>query len=143
MSKAEQIKKYFNELRADNLDILNGFYSEHAQFVDPVGSHKGLSSIKGYYGNVYKNVQNIEFRFHKILEDGNDCVAVWTMHLTAKGLNKGKPTTLDGTSEFKFDQNGLVEYHRDYFDMNEFIYQYIPVLSFLTKKVNSALSSHS
>jgi ketosteroid isomerase-like protein len=140
MSYAKSISKYFNELRADNLEILDGFYAQDAEFIDPLASHKGLDSIKSYYENIYKNVIDIRFEFHKFIESGQDCSATWTMHLTAKSLNQGQPTQLAGSSFFEFNGYDKVAKHRDYYDMHEFIYQYIPVVGYLTNKVNKALT---
>lgn len=139
MSQMDRIKKAFNEVRADNLHILDGFYAPDTQFVDPLGVHQGLEAVKKYYANLYTNVTEIHFDFLDTYSDGNRHVLVWKMFLRAKGLNNGEVMTLDGTSIIRFDERNLVVYHRDYFDMGEFIYEKVPVLRWIIGKVKQRL----
>jgi len=139
-SDKERIIAVFNELRADNVDILDAFYAQDAHFVDPIGEHNGIKDIKKYYKNIYKNVQSIRFDFSEVISEGNQHSATWTMYLRAKGLNSGKEVVVKGVSIIRFE-NGLVSYHRDYFDMGEFIYDYVPILNWLIKQVKGRLKS--
>jgi hypothetical protein len=65
------------------------------------------------------------------------------MSLTADGLNGGKPILLQGNSYIKFSDDNLVVYHRDYFDMGEFIYEHVPVIGWIIKKVKAKLRSEN
>ncbi len=137
--QAQRIEKVFNELRADNIDILDGFYAQKTLFIDPIGEHRGLKEVKAYYQGIYQGVEDIRFEFSEIISNGNHHVAVWKMILTTPNLNSGKPVILHGNSVIKFNDDGLVSYHRDYFDMGEFIYQHIPVLGSLIKYIKNRL----
>ena len=139
MQQEEKIKYIFNTLRADNIEILNDFYASNTKFIDPIGTHEGIQSVKSYYKNLYSNVKHIHFKFNDLISTGSTHVLIWTMTLTAEGLNGGKPISLEGNSHIKFNEANLVTYHRDYFDMGEFIYEHIPVLGWTVKKVKSKL----
>lgn len=139
MEQRKKIENIFNELRADNLQILDNFYATDVEFIDPIGTHKGLKSVKDYYGKLYKTVTEIRFETKDLISQDNKHVYVWKMVMKAKGLKNGKEVTLDGTSVIKFNDNDLVTYHRDYFDMYEFIYRHIPFVGWVTKKVNKKL----
>lgn len=138
-SQAQRIEKVFNELRADNVDILDNFYAPNALFIDPIGRHKGIDEVKGYYKGIYEGVTDIKFEFSDIISNGSNHVGVWKMILRTPNLNSGKPVILHGNSVIKFNENGLVSYHRDYFDMGEFIYEHIPVLGSVTKYIKKRL----
>lgn len=139
MLQQEKIKYVFNALRADNLHILDDFYAYDTEFVDPLGTHKGLNGVKSYYKNLYQNVKDIKFETKDLVSNGNSHVFVWRMILVADGLNGGSPVTLEGNSHIKFNDQNLVIYHRDYFDMGEFIYEHIPVLGWTLKKIKQKL----
>lgn len=142
MIQQEKIKNVFNTLRADNLHILDDFYDQEVQFVDPIGTHDGLESIKNYYKSMYKNVKNIKFETKNMISNGNSHVYIWRMILEADGLNGGEPVYVEGNSHIEFNEQNLVTYHRDYFDMGEFIYEYIPVLGWTIKKIKKRLGGH-
>lgn len=139
MSQMERIQSAFTNLNANNVEILDGFYDENTHFEDPLGVHKGLQSVKDYYANLYRNVTYIKFEYTNTMSDGNKHLLVWTMKLKAKGLNSGEMVTLDGNSVIIFNDKNLVSYHRDYFDMGEFIYEHIPVLGWAIKKIKSRM----
>ncbi len=140
MSQMERIQYVFTHLSANNLEILDPFYDKQVHFQDPLGTHNSLESAKAYYAGLYKNVTAIKFDFTDTLSDGNKHLLVWTMHLRAKGLNSGKEISVAGNSVIIFNDNNLVSYHRDYFDMGEFIYEQLPVLGWIIRKVKQRLS---
>lgn len=137
--KVQKIEKIFNGLNNNTMNLVNEFYHEKAIFEDPLGSHNGVAEIRKYYENLYKNVQEIRFDFSSYVCQNNECVAIWTMHLKTKGLNGGNPTALKGNSFIRFDDNNMVIYHRDYFDMGEFIYEHIPILKNIISFVKNQL----
>ena len=139
MQQQEMIKNVFTTLRAENIQILDSFYAPDTKFIDPLGTHNGIKSVKAYYRNLYQNVKSIHFKFNDIVSNGNTHVLVWTMTLEAGGLNNGKPIFLEGNSHIKFNDANLVTYHRDYFDMGEFIYEHVPVLGWTIKKIKNKL----
>ena len=71
-------------------------------------------------------------------------VSFWTMVLKAKSLNGGKEIRVIGNSHFRFDPGtGLALYHRDYFDMGEFIYERIPVVGGLIRFIKGKFAQSS
>jgi len=139
-ARSELIRSIFNELRATNTEILDNFYTSDVVFEDPLGQINGLAAMKSYYQAMYKNVQDIRFEFKPDAIVGDRHLSTWVMYLRAKGLNGGKEIAVHGVSELEFQsESTLVIYHRDYFDMGEFIYQYIPVLGGILKLVRKQL----
>lgn len=139
MNKKEKIVNYFNKINSDTLQELGGFYAKDAKFIDPIASHNGLEEITQYFKKMYKDVLEIKFNFSEILEDNEKVVVYWQMQLRARSLNKGQLVLVDGTSLIKFNEEGLVCFHRDYFDMGQMIYRYIPVIGWVIKKINKVM----
>lgn len=133
------IKKLFSETGKDNLKPIYEFYHENIEFSDPVGGHKGRANLVKYYENLYQNVEEIRFDFSSFIESGNTVVGIWKMTLKTPKLNGGEAFVVEGNSHVIFDSEGKAIYHRDYFDMGEFIYERIPVIGYLVRKVKSRL----
>jgi len=139
----ERIVKAFNDFNGKNLDLIEDFYADNIVFVDPIAEQKGMSEVKKYYSKIYTNVQSIKFDFISLVEENGQVFGSWKMVFRAKGLNDGKEVSTFGSSHFKYNKETMkVYYHRDYYDMGEFIYQHIPVLSYVIKKVNKRLEGH-
>ncbi len=138
---SERVKNFFDKLDKNNMKLVEEFYHPEVEFIDPVGPIKGSAKIKQYYEGMYKNVQELKFEFSNFIESGNQVVAIWKMTLKTDKLNGGESYSVDGNSVVKFDENGKAIYHRDYFDMGIFVYEKIPVLGFIVKKVKDRMKA--
>lgn len=136
MTNKEKFQYVFEKLTKDNMHLVLEFYDKDVDFQDPVGKIKGAENMKKYYANMYKNVKTIRFDFSNFIEQGDLIVGVWKMTLVTPKLKGGEPIVVDGTSVIRF-ANGKAVYHRDYFDMGEFVYENIPVIGFVVKKIKA------
>lgn len=137
LTNAQKIQFFFDKLTKDNLALIDDFYHAEVDFIDPVGKIKGAAKVKAYYKNMYQNVDSLNFEFSEFHESGNTVVAVWKMVLKTPKLNSGETINVDGNSVVKFDSSGKAIYHRDYFDMGAFVYENIPVIGFVVKKIKA------
>lgn len=137
--RKQRVEQVFNDLRATNLEILDKFYDEDAEFIDPLGKHKGIQPIKDYYENLYKAVIDIRFEVEDHIIQGDKHVLVWVMKLKATGIKDGEEISLAGNSVIYFNEKNLVGYHRDYYDMGEFVYEKVPVLGWVIGKIKKRL----
>ena len=134
-----RVTKVFEELNSSNIEIFDTLYAKDVKFIDPIGEHNGRDILKEYFKELYQNVKSIKFHYDDIISNGSDHVFVWKMTLVATSLNSGNPVIVDGTSVIKFNKENLVYYHRDYFDMGEFIYEKIPFLGWVLSKIKSKM----
>lgn len=134
MSNKEKFEYTFQNLNKDSMDLVDQFYHADAEFFDPVGSVKGSKKIRTYYENMYQNAKSVSFDFSNFIESGDTIVGIWKMTLVTDKLNGGEPIIVDGNSVVRF-KDGKAIYHRDYFDMGAFVYENIPVLGFIVKKI--------
>ncbi len=124
----ENSKVFFDKLNAQTLDLVDQFYDANVMFQDPVHKLNGATEVKRYYEGLYKNVDAIRFEFENGSESGSNVTLPWKMHLKTPSINSGKEFTVDGVSIIHFSPEGKAIYHRDYFDMGEFVYERVPVL---------------
>lgn len=140
--KANQdlVSDIFNRFNGKNLEILALLYSQDVVFQDPIHRFQNLIELTNYYKKMYKNVIKIEFKFENFVSEDENLNAQWTMVAQIKGLNQGKEIRVHGASFFKFNKQGLVCYHRDYFDVGEMLYEQLPVLKYLIKGIKNQLN---
>ncbi len=134
MTNKEKFQYIFEKLTKDSLYLIDEFYHPDVEFHDPIGTIKGSKKIKAYYERLYKNVKTIRFDFSEFVESGDKIVGVWKMTLVTENLNSGEPIVVEGNSVIHFKE-GMAIYHRDYFDMGVFVYENIPGLGFILKKI--------
>ncbi len=139
------VEEIFNGLNKDTMELVDRFYAEDTHFLDPVVDLKGRAAVRKYYENLYANVISIRFEFSGEVstktEQGEEKVAFWTMILRHKKLRGGEEVRVVGNSHIRFDaKTGQAIYHRDYFDMGEFIYEGLPVVGPVVRFVKSKMS---
>jgi hypothetical protein len=129
INQVELIKNFYKDFNVTTPQLVDAFYDTKIEFQDPVHELKGLNAVRDYYLKLYKNVKTIRFDFTRAVSEGNTHVVFWDMTLETPKLNSGEPYKTKGNSLIVFSpETQKVIYHRDYFDMGEFVYERIPVL---------------
>lgn len=140
-AEAQRVVTFFNSLNKDSLHLADEFYDENVEFQDPIHQLKGSKAIKEYYGELYKNAEKVHFEFTNAVSQGSTHVLVWNMHLKTNSLNSGKEFSVTGNSLIIFGgKDNKVIYHRDYFDMGEFVYERVPVLKNIINFIKQKMS---
>ncbi|MFC4260441.1 nuclear transport factor 2 family protein [Marinobacter lacisalsi] len=135
----ERFQRLFNTLCAGNMAGLGDVYSPHVRFMDPFEAIEGLDELRAYFDKVYSNVTACRFIFGNVLISDNNACIEWTMHLTHPRLRRGREVTVQGISRLTIAE-GRVEFHRDYFDAGELLYENLPVLGSAIRLVRSFAS---
>lgn len=129
----------YKELNADNLHLLESVYSSDITFIDPAHEIHGLEHLRVYFTALYQNVDSIAFEFRDIVQQNSCCYLQWDMAFRHKSIARGKPVVVAGTTFLKFNENGQVYYHRDYFDLGAMLYEHLPLLGRLITTIKRRL----
>ena len=63
----------------------------------------------------------------------------WVMTIRFKRFKKGQDTQTIGISHVRFNPDGLVCFHQDYWDSTAGIFEHIPVLGWMIGKIKARL----
>ncbi len=139
MSYNEKIISFYNKFNGKNLEILNQFYSDDVQFQDPITKTDGLDQLKKHYTKSYQNIKLIRFDFSEFIQTDNKYSCTWVMNVAVNGLNGGKEFQVSGISILYFNSEGLITYHRDYFDLSEMVYEKLPLIGSVIGQIKKRL----
>ncbi|MDS4043172.1 MAG: nuclear transport factor 2 family protein [Candidatus Competibacter sp.] len=135
----DRFKTVFNQLNRDNLPLLGEIYTSDVRFRDPVHALDGLPALRNYYGRLYVGVVSCHFDFEAEVIQGQQGMLAWVMRFQHARFRAGETLGLRGASHLQFLDDGRVHYHRDYFDMGEFIYERVPVLGGIIRAIKNRL----
>lgn len=124
----------FNELDKGNLGKLQQVYSEDVRFQDPFGRVEGLDGLTEYFAGAYRNVISCRFRFGEPVIQRGHCAIPWVMELRHKRIRRGQMVAVEGISHLDI-RDGRVCYHRDYFDAGQLLYENLPLLGGLIRRI--------
>lgn len=132
------IDLYSQNLAGKNMSIIEPVYCPSIEFIDPAHRVSGLEDLITYFNNMMANVSECRFAIHDVIEQEGSATISWTMHCAHPKLNGGKSYQVAGMSHLCFDER--IYYHRDYFDLGSMVYEHIPLLGTVVRKVKEALA---
>ena len=142
MTHIEKFCSIYRDLTKISSNDLRTIYTEDVEFIDPIQRHKGRDSVEAYFSKLNENARSCKFDITNTIpcdtnKDGVTAVLTW--HMTLE-LNKPRKTIhLDGTTLLKEGASGFY-YHRDYYDLGEMVYEHVPVVGWLVKKIKRKLA---
>jgi ketosteroid isomerase-like protein len=137
---ADALKRAYCSLATGNTAELAPLYSEDVYFEDPSHGIQGKAALVERFQHLYRNVDSCNFKFHQTLDTGGEIFLAWTMILRQRGPKSGEVIRVEGASFLKV-RNNRIYYHRDYFDLGAFIYENVPMLGSIIKRIKQRLAS--
>jgi steroid Delta-isomerase len=122
---------YFEQLTADRLAQLSHYYNAAATFKDPFNEAAGIASIERIFAHMFRKLDGPRFVIRDRIVDGNDAFLTWDFVFRFKGDSAEQ--TVRGASHLRFDDNGLIAMHRDYWDAAEELYEKLPLVGMLMR----------
>lgn len=135
----ERFQRLFNTLAAGNVTGMAEVYSADIRFTDPFGAIDGLDHLQAHFEKIYANVRSCRFDFTDAVLSGDRACLVWVMYLQHPRLRRGREVTVHGMSHLTI-AGGRVGFHRDYFDAGELLYENLPVLGTLVRRIRNHAS---
>ncbi|WP_174978756.1 nuclear transport factor 2 family protein [Rheinheimera pleomorphica] len=135
-----QLLNFYNALSANNMQTLADIYHPEVVFIDPVHEIHGRAALAQYFSHAYARLQHCEFIGLDRLEQAEQGFLSWRMKFCHPAIGNGKAVAVDGCTVLRW-QDGLIVYHRDYYDLNEMVYQHLPVIGWLTTKVKQRMAN--
>lgn len=130
---AARVVDFFETLNPDSLDRLDAFYTPNAYFKDPFNEVRGLAAVRGIFSHMYAALVQPRFVVTGRIVDGDQCFLTWNFEFRFKNFDRATLQTVRGGSHLKFSADGLVDFHRDYWDAAEELYEKLPVVGGLMR----------
>jgi hypothetical protein len=90
-------------------------YAEDAYFADPLRSVQGIEQIEEYFLKSAETFNVCTFAFDDIAGNSGEHYVRWRMHLVLKRY-PNDPIDCVGMSHLRFNRDGKVAFHQDYWD---------------------------
>jgi hypothetical protein len=115
---------------------LDQVYAPSIVFEDPLHRFEGIDSLRAYFERLNSQLVEGRFTFDTPVIGEGMAVLPWVMNLRLRRLPH--PVIVPGCSHIRYDQTGRITYQRDYFDAGALIYEQIPVLGFVIRRIKAA-----
>ena len=126
-------------LSPDRLAELRSCLNAAARFRDPFNDVTGRDAFMRVFEKMFEDVEDIRFEVTDRAISDRTCYLRWDMSCTPKGGRRR--FEFEGMSEVRFDREGKVAAHLDYWDAGSQFYAKLPVIGFLVEQVRRRLTA--
>ena len=103
-------------------------YAAEAYLDDTIVTHYGPDEIKKYFLATAETMTGFEVQILDQARSGPDHYIRWKMIFSAPKLGNGTPIHSIGMSQVRFNEEGQVAFHQDFWDSGKNIYGQIPIV---------------
>ena len=137
----EGLVDFFESVSPETLVRIGDLYGADARFKDPFNDVKGVPAIEQVFRHMFTQVQAPRFVVGERIVQGDSAMLVWRFEFGVRVGKTLRPQVVNGVTHFKFDAQGKVSLHRDYWDTGEELYMKLPVLGWLLRVLRRRLAA--
>ena len=138
-SPALRLARFYETLTPAALDGLDQLYAPDARFKDPFNEVVGTAAIRRIFAHMFATTDAPRFVVTDCIEQGEQAMLGWAFHFALRG----RALTVRGVTHLRFDADGRVVLHRDYWDAAEELYEKLPVVGGLMRLIKRRLATSS
>jgi hypothetical protein len=125
----ERFARFFSDMTPERVrNEIDAVYAADAILHDTLATHLGLAAIKPYFLKTAERAGGVRVTIDQTIREDYDYYIRWTMDITWSAFRKGETTRSVGMSQLRFDAEGRVVLHHDFWDSTSGFFQYLPLL---------------
>jgi steroid Delta-isomerase len=124
---------FYHLLTRESLAHMPEFYADNAYFKDPFNEVSTLAEIQKIFDGMFSHLRDSKFIINESIVQDDGVVLVWDFTFRIKRFKPGIQQRIRGVSHIRFDAQGKVNYHRDYWDAAEELYEKLPLIGGLMR----------
>ncbi|SCK26050.1 nuclear transport factor 2 family protein [Vogesella sp. LIG4] len=122
---------WFASLSPQALTRIDRVYAAGARFQDPFHELHGREAIRQVYARMFRHLARPRFVIGAVLRQGDAAFVSWDFHFAWHGRQQ----QIHGGTLLRLDSAGLICEHRDYWDAAAGVYEQLPVLGWLLRRL--------
>lgn len=138
---AQHLITYFEQLTPESVAQIGAHYTADATFKDPFNEVYSAADIAHVFSHMFEALEEPRFVVTERIVQGAQCFLVWDFKFRFRNFRKGELQTIHGGSHLRFADDGRVNYHRDYWDAAQELYEKLPVVGGVMRWLNKRVST--
>lgn len=114
-------------------------YAERLYFNDTLKTIRDLDELAEYLGATGENLESGTVEFLDVVADEGNYYFRWRMSLEFKRFDRGEVHHSLGMSHVRFDGDGRVVLHQDFWDSAGGLFEHVPVLGWMIRRAKRRL----
>ena len=133
---------FFEALSPQDTARIAEIYAPDAWFKDPFNEVSGCDGIRRVFTHMFDALESPRFIVRESVREGSQAFVVWDFEFR---FRRGAPRGVQrirGTSHLRFDAQGRIAFHRDYWDAAEELYEKLPGVGALMRWLRRRAGGH-
>jgi limonene-1,2-epoxide hydrolase len=136
----ERFKAVYADLKgADLAERIDAAYAETLYFNDTLHTFDNRAALSTYLQQTAERVDSVQVDVSRVIVDGADVWLQWRMKTRARALGRSMQAETIGMTHLRFDSNGQVVLHQDYWDSTEGVFSHLPFIGGLVRWTRNRL----
>ncbi|MEE4184268.1 MAG: nuclear transport factor 2 family protein [Gammaproteobacteria bacterium] len=115
-------------------------YAPNAWLFDNLAVVEGRQNIEDYFVKATTEAESLTVDFQQVARAGSDYFIRWKMSINSPALS-AEPIVSYGVTQFRFDADGRVLMHRDFWDAATGLYEYLPGVGGWMERLRNTLGA--
>jgi hypothetical protein len=122
-----RFREFFKNVTRESIrEKTAGLYAEDIWFNDTLKTLGSRAALEAYFLKTMDHVDLFQTEVSDVARSGGNFYVRWTMDICFKGVKE--PVRTMGVSLLRFDREGRVVLHQDFWDSASGFYEHLPVL---------------
>lgn len=139
-ARVQRIVERFENLAEADLARLSEVYTPDARFKDPFNAVQGVPAIEGIFRHMFVALVAPRFVIRDVVVEGDQCFLTWDFLFRMRRYAR-EEQCIHGGSHLRLAADGRIEWHRDYWDAAEELYEKLPVVGALMRWLKARANS--
>jgi hypothetical protein len=127
-SRIDALQHFYQTLSAERVQEFDSYYAQDAYFKDPFNEVTRLEHIQEVFARMFRQVADPRFIVSERIGDERGLFLIWEMKFRMRSWRSRQVQVIRGVSHLRFNDDGKVVYHRDYWDTGEELYAKLPLI---------------
>ncbi len=136
----EKFGMSFADLTHEEIDSkMAELYAESLYFNDTIHTFTRREDLVQYFRRTGEGLTSSRVEVHDVVENGPDVYVRWLMEIEFRALGRDIKSSSIGMTHLRFNEDGQVILHQDFWDGANALYAHIPIVGFAIRRVQNRL----
>jgi len=118
---------FYSNVTSDSVRAqIGSVYAENLFFNDTLKTMRTRSALESYFVKTAEHADAMKVTVEDVARSGANYYARWTMEVRYKGASD--PVFTIGMTQLRFNEQGLIVFHQDFWDSTAGFFEHLPVL---------------
>lgn len=136
----DRFRESFADLASDEIGaFMTSLYAEDLYFNDTLHTFRRRQDLVDYMVRTGSSLSESKVEIKQVMSDGADVFVRWTMTFRTRALGRDINSESIGMTHLRFNADGEVVLHQDFWDSGHALYAHLPFVGFAVRRARDRM----